>query len=296
MRSAAQRAVLLNLALCAPRAAVVGRHAAAAANAARAPGLPTMSADDDAGYLARPANRFFDAIQNISAPELITGFAETAPPEVQQAVRSTVVSLLGNLPPQLYETSVTSTGANVASMMYSMQMTGYMFRNAEYRRSLLQSLEGPGSSSAALPPVEEVGAALPEVSGKVTVKLGGIEAEVDATAYMSELRAEVEQLRGELVQARASSADEAQGGELLAYIQGLGRESMQSLTSSVSEDVLEAMRMLIENILQEAEVGGDTFMETSGIKLRELLVWQLVTGYKLREMEARDELNRNLGL
>ena len=35
-------------------------------------------------------------------------------------------------------------------------------------------------------------------------------------------------------------------------------------------------------------------METSGDKLRELLVWQLVTGYKLRELEAREELNKLL--
>ena len=94
--------------------------------------------------LSRPSNRFYDAVTNISAPELIGSFAETAPPEVQQAVRSTVVSLLGNLPPQLYDTSVASTGQNVASLMYSMQLTGYMFRNAEYRRSLLESLQRDG--------------------------------------------------------------------------------------------------------------------------------------------------------
>ena len=82
------------------------------------------------------------------------------------------------------------------------------------------------------------------------------------------------------------------------------------------------MRRLIENILTEgaraaraaatsaraavalrrhpyrpssaAGVGGETFMETSGIKLRELLVWQLITGYTLRELEAKDELNKLL--
>ena len=41
----------------------------------------------------------------VSAPELIKSFAETAPPDVQQAVRATVVSLLGNLPPHMYDTS-----------------------------------------------------------------------------------------------------------------------------------------------------------------------------------------------
>ena len=31
-------------------------------------------------------------------------------------------------------------------------------------------------------------------------------------------------------------------------------------------------------------------MEVTGLKLRELLVWQLITGYKLRELEAKEEL------
>jgi hypothetical protein len=58
------------------------------------------------------------------------------------------------------------------------------------------------------------------------------------------------------------------------------------------KDVLDAMRLLIENILAEAGVGGEQFFEVSGVKLRELLVWQLITGYKLRELEAKQELNQ----
>ena len=86
--------------------------------------------EEEAGALARPKNRYVESIQNITAPELIKAFAETAPADVQQAVRSTVVSLLGNLPPHLYDVNVMSTGQNVASLMYSMQMTGYMVRRA----------------------------------------------------------------------------------------------------------------------------------------------------------------------
>ena len=91
-----------------------------------------MEADGDAegGALSRPANKYVEAMQNISAPELIRGFAETAPSEVQAAVRQTVVSLLGNLPQNVYDVNVMSTGQNVASLMYSMQMTGYMVRRA----------------------------------------------------------------------------------------------------------------------------------------------------------------------
>ena len=202
------------------------------------------------------------------------------------------MQLLGNLPPQLYDTSIASTGQNVASLMYSMQMTGYMFRNAEYRRSLMQSLGGDGvEASPLLGGADET---LPQVKGKIKVKLSeALETQVEASAYMAELRAEVASLRRELVEAREST-QEAQGGSLLSYIQGLGRENIKGLTTSISQEVLDAMKQLIESILQDAGVGGDTFMETSGMKLRELLVWQLVTGYKLREMEKRDELAKLL--
>ena len=108
----------------------------------------------DDGSLAMPRNRYVDVILNITAPDLIKGFAETAPAEVQQAVRATVVSLLGNLPPHMYDVSVASTGKNVASLMYSMQMTGYMFRSAEYRRSLMESLS-MGDGTGLLPPVDD---------------------------------------------------------------------------------------------------------------------------------------------
>jgi len=251
--------------------------------------------EEEGGSLAQPANRFVEAMQNISAPDLVRGFAETAPLEVQQAVRQTVVSLLGNLPPNVYDVNVMSTGQNVASLMYSMQMTGYMFRNAEYRRSLLNTLDGAESASSLLSSGDDGDpGALPPITGKIKVKLSdSLETEVEASAYMAELRQEVSTLGSALASAR-SRALATQGGGLLAYMQGLGRENVQSLTSSISPEVLEAMRVLIENILHEAGVGGESFMETSGLKLRELLVWQLISGYKLRELEAKEELNRLL--
>jgi len=264
----------------------------------RAACLKLMDEDGpDDGSLAMPRNRYVDEILNITAPDLIKGFAETAPAEVQQAVRATVVSLLGNLPPHMYDVSVASTGKNVASLMYSMQMTGYMFRSAEYRRSLMESLS-MGEGTGLLPPVDDGGndesRELPQVSGTITVKLSeDTEAEVEASAYMAELRNEVAQLRGELLSAKKTSS-EAQGGGLLAYVQSIGRDKIGDLTASISDEVLESMRLLIENILSEAGVGGEQFMEVTGLKLRELLVWQLITGYKLRELEAKEELNKLL--
>lgn len=240
--------------------------------------------DKEAAKLARPQNAFYKAVSSIEAPELIGEFVNTAPEEVQFAVKTTVASLLGNMPPAVAQSSITTTGKNLATLMFNMQMTGYMFRNAEYRRSLVSSLDktlGPadGGDPAALPPV----------SGTVSVKLGeGMEAEVDAAAYMAELRSEVEGLRSEL----AKSKQDAGGGEaaLIQYIQKLDRSDQQSLTEEIGAEVLEAMSQLVATILIDLNVERETEVAAPADKLRELLIQQLVSGYKLRELEVLSDM------
>ena len=73
------------------------------------------------GQLAKPMNAFYKAVSNIEAKNLIGEFAQTAPKEVQFAVKATVASLLGNLPAEVAETSITTTGKNLASLMFNMR-------------------------------------------------------------------------------------------------------------------------------------------------------------------------------
>uniref|UniRef100_A0A7S0LCU2 Uncharacterized protein n=1 Tax=Coccolithus braarudii TaxID=221442 RepID=A0A7S0LCU2_9EUKA len=249
--------------------------------------------DKEAAALARvrgiPAdNKFFKAIRAISPPELVQEFAQTAPRDVQIALRATVGQLMGSLPPEVAQSEVTTSGKNLGSLMFSMQMTGYMFRNAQYRKSLRDSLEG---STALLEAVKE-SEDLPPISGKITVQLGeGVKTEVDAAAYMSELRAEVQGLRAQLLAKGEEQESAARGGGLMAYIQALGPQDAQSLSSGVSEEVLTAMSQLVSSLLVDMNIPYDEMAVTApAVKLRELLVTQLVAGYKLREMEARDEI------
>eukprot|EP00959_Pyramimonas_sp_CCMP1952_P097195 2031492-Pyramimonas_sp.AAC.1 len=46
-------------------------------------------------------------------------------------MRQTITNMLGTLPPQFFDVSVSTIGENLAQMMYSVMMTGYMFRNAQ---------------------------------------------------------------------------------------------------------------------------------------------------------------------
>jgi len=236
--------------------------------------------DKEAAALTQPSNSYYKAIKQIPVPDLIREFAESAPAPVQMAVRATVGQLLGNLPPQIGESSITTTGSNLASLMYSMQMTGYMFRNAEYRRSLLKSIESSENSPSP--------DALPPVSGKVSIKLADdMVAEVDAAAYMAELRAEVEGLRSQL----AAKQEPANGeGALIAFIQSLDRSEAEELTKTISKDVLDAMSALISSLLRDMNVDGEATTQAPALKLREVLILQLVSGYKLRELEVRGEL------
>jgi len=235
----------------------------------------------EAAALATPANPFFKAVKAIPVPDLINEFADSAPPDVQDAVRFTIAKLLGSLPSEVADITRVTSDKNIASLMFSMQMTGYLFRNAEYRRSLSDSLTAAEGDGA-------VQAALPAVSGTVSVEIAeGMKAEVDAAAYMAELRSEVEGLRAQLTVAKEKQAG---AQHVLQYVQGLPSEEAQQLTSQVSKEVLDAMGQLITSLLKEADVQPDAVMETSDLKMRELLVWQLVTGYKLRELEVKEEL------
>jgi len=208
-------------------------------------------------------------------------------------------------------------------------MTGYMFKNAEYRLSLSQSL---GSSSKLMlngenNPEDKVWRDGKRVEGKIKVRygtgadtatesaaesessvtapLGGMEVEVDAEAYMAELRGQVSRLRDELDATKQAKEEEIRK-DLLAYIRTLPQQELRELTGTMSPEVLEAMKGLVtavlagiggnaedaENELEELtgeKIGPNTVTEQSGEALAQLCMWQLVVGFNLRELEVREE-------
>ena len=134
---------------------------------------------------------------HIFATEIIGKFMRRSSPRVQNAVKATVVGLLGALPKQAFESATLTTGDALANLMFQLQMTGYMFKSADYRLSLAQSLRGDSNSeiagllsqagsAAAGPEMDEDGNIIikkPALSGKVKLTYeNGQEIEVDAGA------------------------------------------------------------------------------------------------------------------
>eukprot|EP00960_Hanusia_phi_P038736 753572-Hanusia_phi.AAC.7 len=123
----------------------------------------------------------------------------------------------------------------------------------------------------------------------------GKEIEVDANAYVSELTREVKQLKSELLSLQKVELSCVASINSLVD-QRLDNKEMQSLTSSVSPEVLDAMRKLVDTVIKG--MGADPALMRYFYDLKAnfwphvTLNLQLVVGYNLREMEAREELNK----
>lgn len=123
-----------------------------------------------------------------------------------------------------------------------------------------------------------------------------LEMEVDAAAYMSELRTEVKQLRDDLTKTQQSK-EEAIRKDLLLYIRTLPEQELRSLTNTMSQDVLVCMKGLVNAVMSgigDGQITADTVTEQSGEAMAQLCMWQLVVGYNLRELEVREEMKKNL--
>jgi len=231
-----------------------------------------------------------------------------------------------------------TTAENLANLMFQLQMTGYMFRNAEYRLSLSESLKGSGILPGDLANEDVVDVAervkdKTKVKGQVKVTLkDGTTLEVDADAYVAELRGEVDKLRGQLARIK-ETREEAAKTNLVAYINSLPREEMQvgsqglrnvavvvvvvvifvggckgyrraklthlathvswqELTTGITPEVLDAMEGLVKGMLKTVsasdaaagEEGAAQVTLDSQAAMQKLCMWQLVTGFNLREV------------
>ena len=285
-------------------------------------------------------NDYLNVVSKLSPSDLISKFTSTAHPRVQDAVRSTILGLIGTLPQLAFETTTITTGERLASLMFQLQMTGYMFKNAEYRLSLSQSLGIDERSGKNLLDAEEGSngdddgdnddkpfSPDTKIKGKIKVRYqkkaeiddnkdsegdpqdgdeklpqddsssgAAMEVEVDAAAYMAELRNEVSKLREDLSSTRKAK-EESIRKDLLAYIRTLPQQELNTLTNSMTDDVLDAMKGLVNSVMGgigEGQIDKNTVTEQSGEAMAQLCMWQLVVGYNLRELEVREEMKNAL--
>ncbi|EFN52979.1 hypothetical protein CHLNCDRAFT_137390 [Chlorella variabilis] len=269
-------------------------------------------------------------------PSLMHFFEEAAHPEVIIAMRQTITSMLGTLPPQFFRVVISTEAENLAQLMYSVLMSGYMFANAWTRLSLTRSMaeqpagllepelavSGGGTSLAgavaaaggSLDGLEEAaGPAYAPGSQKVRVEgevlrwhhENGKEV-VPALQYIEQLEAELAELRQQMAAQAAAferaAATDAKfqplpGNELLDYLKCLSPEELVALTDCASEDVVEAMNLFVQRLMgMEEETWQGGSSDCTAGELAQLMYWLMITGYELRGLEQRLNLTRTLDL
>ncbi|KAL3689765.1 hypothetical protein R1sor_016074 [Riccia sorocarpa] len=270
----------------------------------------TGSGDGTAGFnsanrtkLTSRRDMLLEYVKNVQ-PEFMEKFVKRAPEQVVDAMRQTVTNMLGTLPPQFFEISVTTVAENLAQLMYSVMMTGYMFRNAQFRLELQQSLtqvalpepKENSSNSIVSSSVYEPGVNKSKVAGEVVRwhKEDGPE-KMAAVEYIRMLESEIHELQLQLESSRVASRGR---NELLEYLKSLQPQNLQELTSTAGEDALEAMNTFVSRLLGVSDPTQlkRAATETSAAELAKLLYWLMVVGYSIRNIEVRYDMERVLGM
>jgi hypothetical protein len=69
-------------------------------------------------------------------PETLASIAQSAPPEVKQAIDQNVMGLVGMLPTEGFNSQITTNKENLANLLASAMMTGYFLGQVEKRMGL----------------------------------------------------------------------------------------------------------------------------------------------------------------
>lgn len=160
----------------------------------------------------------------------------------------------------------------------------------------------------------------PSISGTIKVELDdGKIIELDAQEYVNDLKQQAIELKRELAQEKGidpsvlgipdeknnnafvndAVPNQDSAGGIAGYIASL-QGDVESLTKGISPEVVDAMKMLIDFVLEGPAGGGKQAkdkkkeMELPGSALQQLALWQLVIGYRLRETEATGEWKKML--
>ncbi|HEY9761697.1 MAG TPA: DUF760 domain-containing protein [Trichocoleus sp.] len=91
------------------------------------------------------ANSLLQYVQSMS-PETIAQLSRPVSPEVMQVMEHNIIGLLGGLPSQHFDITVTTSREHLGRLLASAIMSGYFLRGAEQRLAFENSLMSSESS------------------------------------------------------------------------------------------------------------------------------------------------------
>ncbi|UKK00091.2 hypothetical protein MACK_000161 [Theileria orientalis] len=205
--------------------------------------------------------------------EIINFFLRVAPNMVKDAISLTVSTMIGSFYKYSAETTMITTKDRLASLILHLQVTGYIYCNAEHRYRLSR-LYGASNKKEQLAPSSEAKEALDK---KVTGSIVG------------------EQM-----------AEISPGDELLNYVKRLPRSYVNYVFDNMNPNIVEAMRLSTDRTIKlltdsvvnpsyaDANDQNKQIIQQTGTFAIQLCFWKLALGYCMRYMETNVELGRSL--
>jgi hypothetical protein len=92
-------------------------------------------------------NLLWQYMQSMS-PETIAQLSKPTSSEVFQVIERNIIGLLGGLPSEHFDVTITTSREHLGRLIASAMMSGYFLRNAEQRMMFERSLQGVDVSSA----------------------------------------------------------------------------------------------------------------------------------------------------
>jgi hypothetical protein len=95
-------------------------------------------------------NLLWQYVQNME-PETIAQLSKPDSVEVMQVMERNIIGLLGGLPAQHFDITVTTSREHLGRLLASAMMSGYFLRNAEQRLNFERSLQSVSSDESDAP-------------------------------------------------------------------------------------------------------------------------------------------------
>ncbi len=86
-------------------------------------------------------NLLWQYVQSMS-PDTVSQLSQPNSQEVFQVMERNIIGLLGHLPSEQFNVSVTTSRENLGKLLASAMISGYFLRNAEQRMTFEKSLHG----------------------------------------------------------------------------------------------------------------------------------------------------------
>lgn len=96
---------------------------------------------------AEPTNLLWQYVQSMS-PETVAHLSKPGSGDVLQVMERNIIGLLGGLPSDHFDITVTTSRENLGRLLASAMMSGYFLRSAEQRMQFERSLQAVDSSTA----------------------------------------------------------------------------------------------------------------------------------------------------